>query len=231
MKKIAIILLFSIIGHFASAQIIVGPQFGMNIGTLSHTDLTIDSKWGCHGGLFLGLPLSKHVYIMPAVLYSNKGFKYDYSTTTTNTAPDTSGTNVTSVVNLTANVDATLGYLDIPVLLTVFTGETRGFMFQAGPQFSYLIKDNSNITTSSTISINGGTSQPTTPTTDTKVTFHKGDLALAAGIGYKLPSFLMVYARVTTGILKVQQNGFIKDENAGRNFLVEIGGALVFGGR
>lgn len=231
MKKILILpLLFFATVSFG--QVLLGPQAGFNIGTLHNTQITIKEKLGWHGGWFIGIPLSKHIYVMPALMYSSRGFKYDYTTTTSNTAPDTSGTNVTTDVTLNANVDATLGYLDIPVLLTIFSGEARGLFIQAGPQFSYLIKNSTNLSTTSTITINGGASSPSAPSTDTEVTFHKGDLALAGGIGYKFPSFLMVYTRLTTGFMKVQESkGFVKDENAGKNFLIEIGAALTFGGR
>ena len=61
-----------------------------------------------------------------------------------------------SGIGLTAPTweSANLGYLDVPALLTWYSGEHKGFMIQVGPQLSYLITDNATVNTSATISQN-----------------------------------------------------------------------------
>ncbi|HRH67499.1 MAG TPA: porin family protein [Bacteroidia bacterium] len=213
----------------ARSQFRIGPAAGLNIATLSGTELTVDSKVGWHGGLFFDFSLTKHFSVMAAALYSTKGYKYEFVSTTSAEPIDTASG--TATITATVDVNATLGYLDIPVLLTWYSGEHKGFMIQAGPQLSYLITDNSKVNTTATISENGQAPQPTTPTTSNKLEFHKTDVSLVGGIGYKLPALLMVYARASTGFAKVQDGNFIKDQNAGNNFVISLGAALVFGAK
>ena len=128
----------------------------------------------------------------------------------------------------TESVNSVLGYLEFPVLLTIFSGESKGLMLQAGPQYSYLISNTTALTSSSTISTNGGASQPTSPSTSSKLEFNKSDISLVGGLGFRFPKLLMVYSRISTGFLKVQKGTLVKDEDSGRNFGVEIGAALTF---
>ncbi|MBL0138113.1 MAG: PorT family protein [Bacteroidetes bacterium] len=229
MKKLLIsaLLCSALFSTATFAQFRIGPTAGLNIATLSGTDLTVDSKLGWHGGLFLDISLTKHFSLMPSVLYSVKGYKYEYTSSTSAQPYDT--TNSTAVITAVADVNATLGYIDIPALLTWYSGEHKGFMIQAGPQLSYLISDNATVNTTATISVNGQSPQPTTPTVSNDLSFHKSDVSLVGGIGYKLPALLMVYARASTGFGKVQDGEFVKDENAGHNFVIQVGAALVFG--
>lgn len=227
-KQLFLLLIFSgIFSSLSQAQFRIGPMAGLNYATLSGTELTVDSKLSWHAGLFLDLSLTKHFSLMPAALYSMKGYKYEYISSTSAQPIDT--TTGTTVITAVADVNATLGYLDVPALLTWYSGEHSGFMIQAGPQLSFLITDNASVNTTATISTNGQSPQPTTPTTSNKLEFHKSDISLVGGIGYKLPSLLMVYARAATGFGKVQDGDFIKDENAGHNFVIQVGAALVFG--
>lgn len=227
-KLLSIFFLVSIFSTISSqAQFRLGPAVGLNVATLSGTDITVDPKIGWHAGLFFDVSLTKHLSIMPSVLYSTKGYKYDYISTTSAEPIDTS--TGTATITATVDVNATLGYLDVPALLTWYSGEHKGFMIQVGPQLSYLITDNATVNTSATISQNGQSPQPTTPSTSNKLEFHKTDLSLMGGIGYKLPALLMIYARASTGFGKVQDGDFIKDENAGHNFVISVGAALVFG--
>ena len=199
MKQALTILFFAFFIATADAHFFIGPQAGFSVATLKKTTYTVSSKFGYHGGLMANFSLSDHVGIMGGILYSTKGFKYDFTTATTSTQADTSGNNVTVGVNFGANVDAVLGYLDIPLMLTFYAGETKGLFIQAGPQFSYLISGKSNLTTSTTLSVNTGSSALVAPITDATLDFHKADIAFIGGIGYKFPAFLLVYVRAATG--------------------------------
>src|SRR5438132_522816 len=96
-KIVCVMVLAACIGSQCSARFFFGPQAGLNIATLSGTGLSVSSKPGLHAGIYFNIPLSAHFSLMPAALYSMKGFKYDYSTSTTSSQPDTSGGTITSV--------------------------------------------------------------------------------------------------------------------------------------
>jgi len=227
--------LLAMLSFQSPAQFLLGPQAGINFATITGTSFSVSSKPGWNAGFFISIPINKHFSIMPAALYSMRGFKYSYDssiTTTTTPNPDTTIT-VKNVV--TANVDATIGYLDVPVLFTYFTQETKGFMIQAGPQISFLINDQSTVSTTATTTVttNGGNPQTTTsnPTNTNNVSFQKSDISLIGGIGYKFPQLLILYARVSTGLAKAQSGSYVSDSNTGHNFVFEAGAALSFGGK
>ncbi len=222
-KYICLSILLSIVFN-SYAGFFMGTQLGLNVATLKNTSYTVNSKIVWHGGLLASIPLCKHVSVMPAILYSQRGFKYERSTSATTTInPDT-----TTTINYTESVNSVLGYLEFPVLLTIFSGHSKGLMLQVGPQYSYLISNSTVLTSSSTISTNGGAAQPTSPDPSSKLEFNKSDVSLVGGLGLRFPILLMIYARISTGFLKVQQGTLVKDEDSGRHFALEIGAALTF---
>ncbi len=229
MKKIIFVLAAVIMSHEKiSAQILFGPQFGFNYSTLTGTDLSINPKPEWHAGLLFDVGLGKHFSLQPSLLYSKRGYKYDYDTyNTTIISSDTTITTYTS-----ANVDAALGYLDIPILLNIYFGDHKGFMLNAGPQLSILMTNQSVATSSTTVSTNGGSPQTTNPESETKFKFNPADVSLVAGVGYKFPKLLLVYLRASTGFGKVQKDKTIlKDGNEGKNFTFELGAAITFGAK
>lgn len=232
MKNKILIIVFLLATATSQAQFFFGPQVGLSVATLQGTDYSVSNKVSYHGGLMFNIPFSHHISIMTGVLYSSKGFNYDYITQTRTTQPGNGGGTDSVIIDFGAKVDATLGYLEIPALLTFYLGDQGGFFIQAGPQYSYLLTSSSTLTTSTVYSLNNGTTtQPTTPVSESKLDFNKSDFSLVGGIGYKLPSFLLVYARASTGFLKVQDGTFVKDENRGKNFVIEVGAGLTLGGR
>ncbi len=225
MKKIFFILsiLVTSVNLQSSAQFLIGPQAGVSFATLTGTSLAVIPKVGWHVGTFCSIPFSKHLSLMPAILYVVDGYKYHYTTTSHPTSDST--------VSVKANVNATLGYLDIPVLLNYFTGETKGLMIQAGLQLSILVTDNSIVNDTVKVSVNGGNPQPTNPTDVNKVTFDKTDILLVGGLGYKFSQLVIIYARVATGFAKAQQGTFVRDTDTGHSFVFEAGAALSFGAK
>ena len=237
MKKIIAICMFIFACSAAQAQFMFGPQFGFSYATLTNTsDLTVTAKPVWHAGFLFDLGLGKHFSLQPSLLYSKRGFKYDYETNTVSSIQSSTDTTITTTNSLIANVDAKLGYIDIPVLLNIYFGDHRGFMLGIGPQLSILLSNKtlSTTTVSATSSINGGTPQTSKPETetDTKFDFNPTDISLMAGIGYKLPKLLLVYLRASTGFAEVQKNKTVlKEGNEGRNFTFQVGAALTFGAK
>ena len=233
MKKFIFVLLVTsgLMPEFSSAQFMFGPQAGLSYATLTGTDFSLTPKVEWHAGLLFDLGFGKHFSLQPSLLYSKRGYKYDYQTyVTTIQDPDT------IVTYTSANVDANLGYIDIPVLLNIYFGDHQGFMLSAGPQLSILLTNQSNASTVTKVSTINGVAQTSDPETETEFKFNPTDISLVGGIGYKFPKLLLVYLRASTGFGKVQKgnegkNNFIQDDNAGHNFTFEIGAALTFGAK
>jgi len=80
-----------------------------------------ESKVGMAGGIFLGIPIGKFLGIQPEILYSQKGYKE-------------TGQFLGSTYALTRTTD----YLDVPLLVSI--KPVKFLTIQAGPQFSYLLK-------------------------------------------------------------------------------------------
>ena len=230
MKKTLLIILaislFSV--SKMNAQFIFGPQFGLNYATLTGTDFSITAKPEWHAGLLFDLGLGKHFSLQPSVLYSKRGYKYDYQTQTTSVM----NTDTTVTTYVSTGVDATLGYIDIPVLLNYYCGERKGLMLSVGPQLSILATDKTAAFTTVTSSTNGGSPQTTQPETETEFKFKPTDISLVGQVGYKFPTLLLLYVRASTGFAKVQDNDVIVQEgNEGRNFTIAVGAALTFGSK
>ncbi len=80
-----------------------------------------ESRLGFAGGVFLAIPIGKHIGIQPEVFYSQKGFK-------------ATGT----ILGSPYSVTRTTNYIDVPLLLSVKPLPILNLVL--GPQFSYLLK-------------------------------------------------------------------------------------------
>ncbi|MEO6901850.1 MAG: porin family protein [Bacteroidia bacterium] len=88
-----------------------------------------DGKFGFVGGAFLAIPIGKYLGVQPEVLFSQKGFQAN-------------GTLLGSPYKVTR----TTSYLDIPLQIALKPSEFITIL--AGPQYSYLIKQNDKFTSS-----------------------------------------------------------------------------------
>ena len=216
MKFKTLLIIFSFIIARSDAQFYFCPQAGLGVASLNETEFNVNSKFAYHGGLMFNIPFTHHLSVMTGALYSSKRFKYDYVTATRTTQQNGPAVD-TILIDIGVKGDATLGSLNIPIILTFYFSDQRGFFIQAGPQYSYLLTSTAIVNTSTTYSVVSGYSTPPAPAqTEGTLEFNKSDLALVGGIGYKLPSFLLVYACATTGFMKVVDDEMVKDENAGR---------------
>lgn len=124
-KKTKFLFLFLI---FTSVSIYTFGQssgFGLK-GGLNLSNMTVEGnddsnlKAGFHVGVFNKIGISESFSIQPELLYSAKGFKYNYDESTI----------------ADGETQFNLNYIDVPVKL-VFN-LSRDFEFQLGPYFSYL---------------------------------------------------------------------------------------------
>lgn len=110
--------------------------FGLGIKVGSNYSNVFDSqgdkfvaegKYGLAAGAFLSLPIGKIIGIQPEVIYSEKGFKA-----------------TGSFLGSNYSATRTTTYIDVPILLAV--KPTNFLTVLAGPQYSFLIKQNNNFT-------------------------------------------------------------------------------------
>lgn len=173
MKKL--LLLSAIIGFTISHSYAQKTRdefsFGLKIGSnysnvydSQGEQFTADGKYGLAAGAFLSLPLGKVIGIQPEVIYSEKGFK-------------ASG----SFLGSNYSATRTTTFIDVPILLAI---KPVSFLtVLAGPQYSFLIKQNNNFTTSLT-------------TVDQQRIFdndniRKNVLGLTGGVDINLSSFVI----------------------------------------
>jgi hypothetical protein len=113
-------------------QLQFGLKLGGNYSNVYDTegeDFRADGKFGLAFGAFLSIPISTFMGIQPEILVSQKGFQ-------------ATGSFLGSPYKFTR----TTTYLDIPLFFTISPSEYIKIM--AGPQFSYLMKQKDEFTSS-----------------------------------------------------------------------------------
>lgn len=138
MKKYLVVSLatvFMAVSVFAqegkSGNVQFGVKAGFNRSNMYDSktqDFSSDPKFGFSGGAFLAVPLVKYLGIQPEILFSQKGFK---------------GSGV--ILGQPYNFTRTTNYIDVPLYIAV---KPISFVtILAGPQFSYLLSQNDNFST------------------------------------------------------------------------------------
>ena len=114
----------------------IGVKAGANYSNIYDTKnnkVDAENKFGFVGGVFIAIPIGKFLGIQPEILFSQKGYKQK-------------GTFLGGNYDLTRTTD----YIDIPLLVSI--KPIKCLTIQAGPQYSYLIKQK-NVFTSPITSI------------------------------------------------------------------------------
>lgn len=155
------------LGQKTRDEFSIGIKVGSNYSNVFDSkgeQFVADGKYGLAAGAFLSLPVGKLIGIQPEVIYSEKGFKAtgaflgsNYSATRTTT------------------------YIDVPILLAI--KPISYLTILAGPQYSFLIKQNNNFT-------------GTLATIDQQKIFdndniRKNVLGLTSGVDINLSSFVV----------------------------------------
>jgi hypothetical protein len=137
MKKIILMMagMLSITyGTMAQNQVAVGFKVGTNYSNVYDADgddFEAEGKFGLAAGGFVSIPIGDFLGVQPEVLYSQKGFK-------------ATGTMLGGTYELTR----TTSYIDVPLLIAIKPIEAITFL--AGPQFSFLLKQNDKFTSGTT---------------------------------------------------------------------------------
>ncbi|TGE20280.1 PorT family protein [Hymenobacter aquaticus] len=203
MKKTVILLasLLSVATISASrAQgVRLGLRAGANYSNLAgdvQNESTYNNKIGFMGGIILNAPLvgDGFLSVQPEILYSQKGF-------------ENKPTEYKNLLGTTQKREGKVNYnyLDVPVLVKVNAG---GLVFEAGPQYSYLlsIKDETRVTTTS--GLTGNTSTSTTHDQKNLDQLNRNELGYVAGVGYQASNGLSLNLRYTGAF-----SDFVKSNN------------------
>lgn len=181
----------------AQAQSIkYGVKAGASLTNITGEDSDgLTNKFGFNGGVLANFGLNDMISIQPEVLYSMKGAKEDGGSGKFN-----------------------LGYIDVPVLVKVATGET-GLFFEAGPQVGFLasakIKDGS-------------------ASMDAKDYVKSVDFGYAAGLGFQAASGPIVGLRYNGGFTNLGKdniNGVAVNPGKAKNSAFQLYVGFMFGGK
>ena len=202
MKKTAILaaaLLATATVSSAQAQSIrLGLRAGANYSNLAgnlQNQATYNNKFGFLGGVMVNVPVVEGFFsVQPEILYSQKGF-------------ENKPTEYTSILGKQKREGTvSYNYLDVPVLLKV---RASGLIFEAGPQYSYLLSANNQTKTTTTPTL-GGTPSTTETQNKTDVSgFNRNELGYLAGVGYEVENGLSLSLRYTGAF-----SDFVKSDNS-----------------
>lgn len=149
---------------------------------------------GFFGGGYVNIPMDEMISVEPGLFYTQKGYEL------------VGALNVKGLefLGLNAKAKLTSTYLDIPILLKA---NIDGFQLFAGPQISYLSSAQLN-TSAGVLGINLLNSK-----IDATSQFNRWDMAVTAGIGYKLNNGVNITAGYDYGLSKVDANQNLKSYN------------------
>lgn len=172
-----------------------GANYSNLAGNIKNQD-TYNNKIGFLGGVMLNVPVTSDGFfsVQPEVLYSQKGF-------------DNKPTEYTGLLGGKQKREGSVNYnyLDVPVLLKI---NASGFVFEAGPQYSYLLSANDATKTTTTSALGGS---PTTTESQNKRDvsgLNRNELGYLAGVGYQASNGLSLNLRYTGAL-----NDFVKSDN------------------
>jgi hypothetical protein len=172
-----------------------GANYSNLAGNVQNQD-TYNNKIGFLGGVMLNVPIIQDGFLslQPEILYSQKGF-------------ENKPTEFTGLLGAKQKREGKVNYnyLDVPVLLKV---RAAGLIFEAGPQYSYLLSANNETKTTTTPALGGS---PTTAESQNKTDvsgFNRNELGYLAGVGYEASNGLSLSLRYTGAF-----SDFVKSDN------------------
>lgn len=184
---------------------VFGVKGGVNISMITGPDAydSSDNALGVHGGVLMQYNLIKMVYIQPELLYTQKGYNFQYS-----------------LLGVETKIADSYDYIELPVLLklNLVVGDVQ-IQPYAGPTFSYLIVAKSKRTSSI-----GENSE--THVDDMIGQMNRIDFGIGFGADVVLSDRVMLGARYNLGLSKIYKDsplpGFGTDVKNG-TFMVSAG--------
>ena len=198
-----------IIMNSTKAQITYGVQAGAtianwkgdalqslnNVVDLSNGFITTKSKTGISIGGYLNIPVSDKISFEPGLQYAQKGYTMQ------------GNLKIDALKFLGANASAKVEahYIDVPLVLKAEVA--KGLSIYAGPQLSYLVKNN--------LHLNAGVLGISLYNNKIDITdnFNRVDMGIAGGIGYKFDNGFNIKAGYDYGLSKLDKNDNFKAYN------------------
>lgn len=217
MKKIFTLVVLIVAGVTGFSQVKTGINAGLsnarwkgdamvNLNDLlefSNGMVTTQPVNGVYAGGFAEIPLGGMFSVQPGVYYSQKGYEMRGEFT---------GKNLDF---LSAGASATVKshYIDIPVLLKAEVA--KGLQVYAGPQVSYLVKNN--------LKVDAGLLGVSLFKRNIDITdqFNKVDFGITGGVGYTFDNGFSINAGYDHGLVPLDKNN--RTETYNRVFKVGIG--------
>jgi hypothetical protein len=165
--------------------------------------ITTRAKNGIYAGGFVEMPLGGKFSIQPGLYYSQKGYTMKGSLL---------GDKL-DFLGIGAKAELQSHYIDVPLL---FKAEVaKGLQVYAGPQLSYLVKNN--------LKMDAGLLGVSLVKTNMDVTdyFNKADVGITSGASYTFDNGFSVNAGYDHGLSRLDKNSNFKSYN--RTFKVGIG--------
>lgn len=159
--------------------------------------LTQKDRKGFYAGAGVELPLGSVVSIEPSLIYTQRGYSVEGNLTI----------NQLKITALDARAISQMHYIDLPVLIKV--KPVGGLTLFAGPQVSYLVKNNlrADVAVLGFSLIN----------TNFNITnqFNKWDMGVTGGIGYEFNNGIGITASYDRGFRRLDANERFKVFNEG----------------
>ena len=200
-----------------NAQLRYGINAGLNHSTwkgdavgsieklveLSNGYISQQARNGFYAGGFLEMPLGGKISLQPGVYYSQKGYVLKGSLTG----------DKFDFLGVNAKAELQSHYIDIPLVLKADIA--KGLQLYAGPQLSYLVKNN--------LRMDAGLLGFSLMKTNMDVSehFNRADLAIAGGASYTFENGFSVNAGYDHGLSRLDKNSNFKSYN--RTIKVGVG--------
>ena len=209
MKKIALLLVFTIFGITQASAQNFGFKGGYNYSSLNGevaNDSSLKGRSGFYVGALLELPLGDVISLQPELVYSRQGASWEYKT-----------------LGTTTTKDLKMDYLNIPVMAKVNLGP---LFLQGGVQFGFLVgKPEVSYTVG-----NLSNSQKLD-----KGAYAAFDFGVGAGLGINFNSHFFAEARYTHSLTNSfdnsntsLRNARISDTNNFKNAVLSLGVGVKF---
>jgi hypothetical protein len=165
--------------------------------------LSTNSRTGFYAGGFADIPVGSGFSIEPGLYYSQKGYQVKGNI----------AINKLDILGAGATATMQSHYIDMPVLIKAEVA--HGLKIYAGPQLSYLVKNNLNLRAGA-LGFDIVNSNM-----DLTNQFKKVDVSLVGGVGYKFANGLSIEAGYDHGLSRIDKNSNFKSYN--RTFKVGLG--------
>ena len=166
-----------------------------NVVDLSNGFITTKSKTGFTVGGYVNIPVSDKISFEPGLQYAQKGY----------TMQGNLKIDALKFLGVNASAKVEAHYIDVPLVLKAEVA--KGLSIYAGPQLSYLVKNN--------LHLNAGVLGISLYNNKIDITdnFNRLDMGIAGGIGYKFDNGFNIKAGYDYGLSKLDKNDNFKAYN------------------